>query len=222
MEANHIIRADLLGESEMTAPQGEELTCLLQCLNEGEDGALDRLMEVVHDDLRGMARRHMDRQFAQGQPGVTLQPTALVNETFMKLIKQRQRYDNRGQFFAIATRLMIRVLMDYTRRRKAAKRGGGWVRVSIDVDRHAAASQAEDQGEEISALMAALEKLENLDSRKADVVKLRVLWGLTIGEIAKSLGTGRATVDRDWSFAKAWLKNEIEEVSLDAGELSTD
>ncbi len=140
----------------------------------------------------------------------------------MKLINQRQRYDNRGQFFAIATKLMIRVLVDYTRQRKAAKRGGGWVRVSIDVDRHAAAPQAEEQGAEISALVAALEKLENLDSRKADVVKLRVLWGLKIGEIAESLGIGRATVDRDWSFAKAWLKNEIEEASHDAGEISTD
>lgn len=193
----------------MTAPRSEEVTCLLQRLNDGEDDALERLMEVVHEDLRGMARRHMDRQFSPGQPGVTLQPTALVNETFMKLIKQRQRYDNRGHFFAIATRLMIRVLIDYARRRKAAKRGGGWVRVSIDVDRQAAAPQAE--GAEVSALVAALEKLEQLDPRKADVVKLRVLWGLTIGEIAESLDVGRATVDRDWSFAKAWLKNEIGE-----------
>lgn len=195
----------------MTAPRSEEVTCLLQRLNDGEDDALERLMEVVHEDLRGMARRHMDRQFSPGQPGVTLQPTALVNETFMKLIKQRQRYDNRGHFFAIATRLMIRVLIDYARRRKAAKRGGGWVRVSIDVDRHAAAPQAEEEGAEVSALVAALEKLEQLDPRKADVVKLRVLWGLTIGEIAESLDVGRATVDRDWSFAKAWLKNEIGE-----------
>ncbi len=103
----------------MTTPQGEEVTCLLQRLNDGEEDALDRLMEAVYDELRGMARRHMDRQFGQGQPGVTLQPTSLVNETFMKLIKQRQRYDNRGQFFAIATKLMIRVLVDYARRRKA-------------------------------------------------------------------------------------------------------
>ena len=204
----------------MSAPQREEVTCLLQRLNDGEDGALDRLMEVVHNDLRGMAQRHMDRQFAPGQPGVTLQPTALVNETFMKLIKQRQRYDNRGQFFAIATKLMIRVLMDYTRHRKAAKRGGGWVRVSIDADRHAVVSQTQDEGADVSALVAALEKLEELDSRKADVVKLRVLWGLKIDEIAESLSIGRATVDRDWSFAKAWLKNEIEEAGLDAGDVS--
>ena len=78
---------------------------------------------MVHDELRGMAWRPMDRQFGHGQPGVTLQVTALVNETFMKLIKQRQRYDNRGQFFAIATKLMIRVLVDYTRHREAAKAG---------------------------------------------------------------------------------------------------
>ena len=95
------------------------------------------------------------------------------------------------------------------------------MRVSIDADRHAVASQTQDEGADVSALVAALEKLEELDSRKADVVKLRVLWGLKIDEIAESLSIGRATVDRDWSFAKVWLKKEIEEASHDTGDVST-
>ena len=193
-----------------TSPN-EDVTCLLQRLNAGEEGGLDRLMEAVYGDLRAMAQRHMDREFGRGRPGVTLQPTALVNEAYIKLIKQRQKYDNRGQFFAIATKLMIRVLMDYHRRRKAAKRGGDQVRVSLGVDRDMPLDHPQDEGEELTAVVEALERLEKLDSRKADVVKLRVLWGLKIEEIAKSLGVGRATVDRDWSFAKAWLKKEIEE-----------
>lgn len=195
----------------MPSRRSEEVTVLLKRLNDGDEAAMDGLMDVVYDQLRDMAQRHMDREFGRGQPGVTLQPTALVNETFMKLIKQRQKYDNRSQFFAIATKLMIRVLMDYHRQRKAAKRGGGWARVPLDVDGGVDVGAAPEGGTEITVLVSALEKLEKMDSRKADVVKLRVLWGLKIEEIATSLGVGRATVDHDWSFAKVWLKKEIEE-----------
>lgn len=193
----------------MRAQSSEDVTFLLQRLNAGARDGQDRLMEAVYDQLRAIAQRHMDRQFGPGQPGVTLQPTALVNETWMKLIKQRRKYDNRGQFFAIATKLMIRVLMDYHRRRKADKRGGGDIRVSLDVDRHQPEAPPTDDEPELPDLMAALDRLATLDARKAEVVKLRVFWGLTIGEVAESLGVGRATVDRDWSFSRAWLKNEI-------------
>ncbi len=113
----------------MTGVRSGDVTTLLARLNEGDESALERLMETVYADLRAMAQRHMDREFGPGHAGVTLQPTALANETYMRLIRQRQTYDNRGQFFAIATRVMIRALMDYHRRWKAAKRGGGAVRV---------------------------------------------------------------------------------------------
>ncbi|MCZ6681553.1 MAG: ECF-type sigma factor, partial [Planctomycetota bacterium] len=109
----------------MADPPREDVTQLLQRLNAGESSANDGLMDAVYDQLRAMAHSHMNREFGRGQPGATLQPTALVNETYLKLIKQRQQYDSRGQFFAIATKLMIRVLLDYQRQRKAAKRGGG-------------------------------------------------------------------------------------------------
>ena len=191
----------------MADPPREDVTQLLQHLNAGESSANDRLMDAVYDQLRAMAHSHMNREFGRGQPGATLQPTALVNETYLKLIKQRQQYDSRGQFFAIATKLMIRVLLDYQRQRKAAKRGGGWVQVPLDIDE--GKGPAPDDGSKVEALVGALDALEKLDSRKADVVKLRVLWGLKIDEIATTLGGGRATVDRDWQFAKAWLKKEI-------------
>jgi RNA polymerase sigma factor (TIGR02999 family) len=128
----------------------------------------------------------------------------------MRLIRQRQKFDNRGQFFAIATKVMIRVLMDYIRERRAAKRGGGLVRLPWDADR-LTPTGSPDPDADLSSLVSALEKLEALDSRKAEVVKLRVLWGLSVDEVAETLGVGRATVDRDWSFARTWLRKELKE-----------
>lgn len=192
----------------MSQSPSDDVTVLLERVNEGAAGAQDRLMELVYDQLRGIAQRHMAREFGRQNPGVTLQPTALVNETWLRLIKQRQKYDNSGQFFAIATKVLVRVLMDYHRSRKAAKRGGSFIRIPLDAERHA---PAEEEDTELPDLISALDKLEKLDSRKAEVVKLRVLWGLSIPEIAESLGVGKATVDRDWSFAKAWLRKEITE-----------
>lgn len=190
--------------------QDGHITQLLRAVDEGANGAMDKLMEAVYADLERVAQRHMGQAFGPGLPGVTLEPSALVNESFMKLIKQRNAYDNRGQFFAIATKVMLRVLLDYQRRRSAAKRGGDRQRITLQLDGHPnrdSASPAE-MPIELGCLVTALERLESLDPRKADVVKLRVVWGLEMREIAESLGVSLATIERDWSFSKAWLARE--------------
>jgi RNA polymerase sigma factor (TIGR02999 family) len=128
----------------------------------------------------------------------------------MKLIRQRQQFDNAGHFFAIASRLMMRVLLDYHRERKAAKRGGSAIHVPLG-SRHAGEIADSDAGRDVDveAVNDVLEKLSKLDTRKADVVRYRILWGFTNREIADTLGVALATVERDWAFAKAWLAKEL-------------
>ena len=199
--------------------QDEDITRILRRLEAGgEDGegAMSDLMDAVYEDLRKVAERHMVKQFGEGLPGVTMEPPALVNESFMRIIRQRNTYDNRGQFFAIATKVMLRVLVDYQRRRLTAKRGGDRRPLTLHLDRDAAT--ARDALIDVEALVEALERLETLDARKADVVKMRVVWGLEMAEIAGSLGISLATVERDWAFAKAWLSRE----AAAAGEAATE
>jgi RNA polymerase sigma-70 factor, ECF subfamily len=184
-----------------------EVTRLLQDVNAGRAGATDALASAVHEHLRAMARRHLRRDFGADLAGITIQPTVLADDTLMKLIKQRQQLDNKGHLFAIASRIMMRLLMDYHRERKAAKRGAGAVKVSIEPGMEPAARGADDM--DVEALDAVLEKLAQLDARKAEVVKYRVLWGLTMPEIADALGVGLATAERDWTFAKVWLAREL-------------
>ncbi len=158
-------------------------------------------MRLVYDDLRRLAARQL-----QDRPGTpTLQPTALANETYLRLIKQRRRFDNRGHFFAIATRVMLRVLLDHRRAGDAGKRGGGLVRVTLT----GLAEPAVDPTGDAATFVAALEKLEELDKTTADVVKLRVLWGLTNAEVAGALETSLRTVEREWQFARKWLAAEL-------------
>lgn len=185
-----------------------QITVLLRRVSAGQEGALNELAALVYDEMRAMAERHLRRAFGGKLGGVTLEPTALVNETFIRLIRQRQKFDNRGHFFAIATKLMLRVLMDYHRQRAAAKRGHAWVRVPLDPEE---GNRAATGTGDIPALIDALQKLEKLDSRKAEVVKLRVLWGLSVGATAEALEVAPVTVARDWKFAKAWLAKELSE-----------
>lgn len=191
-----------------------DITLLLREVETGREGALDRLMTAVYADLAQRAQVHLRRQFGDRAEAITLEPAALVNESFMKLIRQRKAYDNRGQFFAIATRSMLRVLVDYRRKRKAAKRGGADTHITLVLDEHQVAEGRQRRLDliEVEQLTEALEKLESLDPRKADVVKMRVVWGLDITAIANSLDVSRSTVERDWRFAKAWLADEVDQM----------
>jgi RNA polymerase sigma factor (TIGR02999 family) len=191
----------------MEADHPGKIETLLAAVNAGAPGALEDLSRAVHDELRAMARRKLVRDFGRDMAGVTIQPTALANDTLMRLIRQRQKYDNAGHLFAIASRLMMRILLDYHRERKAAKRGGGEVRVTLGDEHDRAASNGADV--DVEAVHQALERLSQLDGRKADVVRYRVLWGLTVPEVAEALKVAVATVERDWTFARAWLAKEL-------------
>jgi RNA polymerase sigma factor (TIGR02999 family) len=188
------------GDSPGPAPE-VEWRALLNAVHAGQRDAQEKLAERVFDDLRAMARRKM----GSGKQGATLQPTILASDTLMQLIRQRQKFDGPGHLFAIASRVMMRILVDYHRRRHALKRGAG-LRVSLDPDQMAS---PESSDVDVEALNAALEKLEKLDQRKADVVKYRVLWGLTMPEISDALQVALATVERDWAFARAWFAKEL-------------
>jgi RNA polymerase sigma-70 factor (ECF subfamily) len=203
--------------SDDEAPRGdktEALGGLLASVNAGEPGATDRLAAAIHEELRAMARRRLAKDFGPRMGGVTIQPTVLANDTLMRLIRQRGKFDNAGHFFAIASRMMMRVLLDYHRERKAAKRGGRQLQVTLDPERNDVPDTGTGLGSgaasgDIEALNEALEKLAQLDPRKADVVRYRILWGLTTNDIGDALGVSPATVERDWAFAKAWLSKEL-------------
>ncbi len=198
----------------MTRPD-QDITRLLKNVQAGHDGAMDNLMRSVYDDLQRVAERHLTHQFGRGLPGVTMEPAALVNESFLRIIKQRNTYDNRGQFFAIATRVMLRVLVDYQRRRATAKRGGLQQRITLSLAELPRSVQSNGDADsesliDVDALVESLQRLEDLDARKADVVRMKVVWGLQMQEIAHSLGVSLATVERDWAFSKAWLARDAD------------
>lgn len=189
-----------------------EITLLLREADAGREGALDELAAVVYADLERMAHSYLRKQFGDRARSITLDTSALVNESFLKLIRQRARFDNRGHFFAIATRMMLRVLVDYRRRRAAAKRGGADTHITLVLDDHQIEGRAPAPGMdliEVEHLAMAFDKLEALSPRKADVVRMRVIWGLDLGQIAESLDVSPSTVDRDWRFSKAWLAEEV-------------
>ena len=180
------------------------ITRLLRQWQAGDKSALDAVMAEVHDELRRLARLHM-----RGEARVlTLQPTALVNEVYLRLAPLgAMDWRDRAHFFAMASRLMRRVLVDAARSRNAGKRGQNQVCVTFDDAR-----MADPRGgaaPDVLALDAALTELAAQDSRKAQVVELRFFGGLTVEETAAALGTSPETVARDWRFAKLWLHRAI-------------
>jgi len=172
----------------------------------GDASALDDLLPRVYDELRALADSYMRRERA----GHTLQPTALVHEAFLRMLRLPPgSVQNRVHFFALAAQAMRRILADHARRHRAAKRGGSAVRVPLElVEGGGPASAA---GEDVAAddLDAALEDLAKLDPRQARVVELRFFGGLSIEETAEVLAVSTATVKRDWLVARAWLHREL-------------
>jgi RNA polymerase sigma factor (TIGR02999 family) len=179
-----------------------EVTQLLVAWGDGDQSALDKLMPLVYDELHRMAHRYM----AQERPEHTLQTSALVNEAYVRLIDQKNvHWQNRAQFFGIAATSMRRILVGYARRRKRVKRGAGALQVSLDE----AAILSNERASEMVAIDEALEKLAAVDPRKSQVVELRFFGGLSIDETAEVLHVSPGTVMRDWTLAKAWLRQEI-------------
>ncbi|MGB7924788.1 MAG: sigma-70 family RNA polymerase sigma factor [Pyrinomonadaceae bacterium] len=179
----------------------QEVTQLLLDWSKGDQAALDKLVPLVHDELRRLARHYMRRE----TPSHTLQTTALVNEAYLRLVDQSVPWQNRAHFFAIAAQMMRRILIDHARGHARAKRGGGAVKVSLDE----AAVMPQEQAAELIALDEALTRLSTIDPRRGRVVELRFYGGLSNEEIASVLKISANTVMRDWNLARAWLYKEI-------------
>ncbi len=185
-----------------------DVTRLLSAWAKGNDAALEELVPLVYDELRRIARAHWRKQ----SPGHTLQPTALINEAFVKLIDQREKpFENRAHFFAVASTAMRHVLVNYAKASQAQKRGNGQAGLPLTEVDLAIQKEARD----VLALNDALERLQKLDERKSRVVELRYFGGLSIDEIAEALKISAITVSRDWSVARAWLAREIVPDSAD-------
>ena len=186
----------------------EEVTELLLAWSNGEEEALNRLIPIVYDELHRIARRHMLQEDSRH----VLQTTALVNETYMRLVDlKRMRWESRAHFFALASRLMRRILVDFARSRGYLKRGAGIRSVRID--------DAPDlkRDPDLVALNDALETLSKMDPRKEQVVEMRFFGGLSIEESALVLKVSPETVRRDWRLAKVWLLRELSAEERDAG-----
>ena len=187
----------------MTTQSPGDVTRLLRAWSDGEKGALERLIPLMEGELRRLARMYM----AHERRGHTLQPTALVNEAFLRLTgAQRVRWQDRAHFLGISARLMRRVLVDHARSRGYRKRGGGAQLVTLNEGLVAAPEPAVD----VVALDRALEKLAALDPRQCRVIELRFFGGLTVEETAEVLHVSPDTVKRDWRLAKLWLLRDLE------------
>jgi RNA polymerase sigma-70 factor (ECF subfamily) len=185
-----------------SAPQ--EITGLLLAWSDGDPTVLDRLIPLVHGELRRLARQYMRRERSDH----TLQTSALINETYLRLVDgPRISWQNRAHFFGIAARLMRRVLVDFARERNFKKRGGGNRQVPLE----AAMVVTDATNTDVVALDEALNALAILDERKARVVEMRYFGGLTEKEIAAVLKVSSETVRRDWRLAKSWLLRRLTE-----------
>jgi RNA polymerase sigma factor (TIGR02999 family) len=198
-----------------------EVTQILSALGAGDSRAAAELLPLVYEELRKLAASRM----AKESDALTLQPTALVHEAYLRLIGAEgqaaaKSWDNRGHFFAAAAQAMRRILVERARHRDRLKHGGGRRRVALNDN--AVASETED-GDDLVAIDDALQKLQEYDSRKAEVVVLRYFGGLSIEETAAALSLSISTVKNEWTFARAWLKRELARADAEArGETDPD
>lgn len=186
-----------------------EVTQLLARLSAGDQSASAKLIALVYPELRSMARRCMRNE----RPGHTLQATGLVHEAYLRLIGlDRIQWQNRAHFFGIAARVMRQVLLDYAREHHARKRGGGAARVDLDDN----LLIAEDHLDDVMAMDESLDRLAEVDPDQARLIELRFFAGMTVDEIAEVMAISTATVKREWSHAKAWLRRDMSQRSVAA------
>jgi RNA polymerase sigma factor (TIGR02999 family) len=179
-----------------------EITQLLQDWRNGDQSAIQKLIPLVHGELRGIAHKYMKQE----KPGHTWQTTALLNEAYLRLVGQKDlQFESRAHFFALAAQVMRHLLVDYARASRSAKRGGGVTHVSLDET----AVLSDEGAADMVELNEALNKLSQLDPRKCQIVELRYFAGLNVEETSEVLGISPITVKREWSRAKAWLYREL-------------
>ena len=179
-----------------------QITTLLQSWRDGNREALDALLPLVYDELRRLARRHLRNERQEH----TLQSTALVNEAYLRMVGQDfPEWEGRAHFFAIAAQLMRQILVDYARRHRASKRGSGICMLTVDD----VAAQPQRKNMDVIALDDALNTLAEFDPRQSRIVELRFFAGLSLEETSEVMGIGTATIQRDWTAARAWLHREI-------------
>jgi RNA polymerase sigma-70 factor, ECF subfamily len=186
----------------MTDRGRREVTQLLDDWSRGDRQALDTLMPLVHAELHRLARAYLGRE----RPGHTLQPTALINEAYLKLVGERDmQWQSRAHFVAVASQMMRFILVDHCRRKRMTKRGGAAARVTFDEN----LDVTDEKSAGLIALDDAMTKLAAQDARKSRVAELRVFGGLSVEETAEALSVSVATVMRDWRLTRAWLRREL-------------
>lgn len=183
-------------------PSLEQTTQLTLRLSRGDRVAADELVPIVYDELRRLAARYLRRERSDH----TLQPTALVNEIYLRLVKADEiDWQGRAQFFALAARQIRKILVEHARRKKAAKRGGDAARITLDES----GGPSAQRDVELIALDDALARLANASPRQSQVVELRFFGGMRVEEVADVLGISATTVKDDWAVARAWLRREL-------------
>ena len=183
-------------------PPASEITLLLNSITEGDDAQSGRLWELMYPELRKIARHHLSNE----KSGHTLQPTALVNEAFLKLANQKSvQWQGRSHFLRVSAVIMRRVLVDYARNRNRDKRGGGLTRVQFNDDLIGKEIATED----ILAIDAAVTKLTHLDQRQGTILELRFFAGLTVPEVAETLKLSTRLIESEWQLARAWMRREL-------------